>query len=222
MSGDSQERLRSTAQDKFPGGVKTHMKIRMFTLVATSALALSACAPLLIVGAAGGGRVAAQERSLGRAMDDIGMQTDIEARFASSSLKMFRRVDVRVVEGRVLLAGRVKSEEARVEAGTLAWAVPNVREVNNELIVNSKGGVARDLNDFRISQQLRAKLIADSKISAVNYSLETVDGMVFMIGIARDESELERVALHARTIAGVKKVVSYVQLKDDPSRAQRL
>jgi osmotically-inducible protein OsmY len=206
----------------FPGGVKPHMKIRTLALVSTSALALGACAPLLIVGAAGGGKMAAQERSLGRAMDDIGMQTDIEARLASSSFKLFRRVDVRVVEGRVLLAGRVKSEEARVQAGTLAWAVPNVREVNNELIVNPKAGVARDLNDFRISQQLRAKLLADNKISAVNYSLETVDGMVFMIGIARDESELERVALHARTIAGVKKVVSYVQLKDDPSRAGRL
>jgi osmotically-inducible protein OsmY len=198
------------------------MKIRNLALVAATALTLGACAPLLIVGAAGGGKVAAQERSLGRAFDDMGMQTDIEARFASSSLKMFRRVDVRVVEGRVLLAGRVKSEEERVQAGTLAWAVPNVREVNNELIVNSKAGVARNINDFRISQQLRAKLLADNKISAVNYSLQTVDGMVFMIGIARDESELERVALHARTIAGVKKVVSYVQLKDDPSRAQRL
>jgi osmotically-inducible protein OsmY len=197
------------------------MKTRSFILVAASALALSSCAPLIIAGAAEGTKIASQERSLGRAMDDASIQTDIEGRLVKSSFKLFRRVDVRVVEGRVLLAGRVKSDEQRIEAGKLAWACPNVREVNNELQV-SKGGIARDLSDFRISQQLRAKLYADNWVTAANYSLQTVDGMIYMIGIARSEDELERVANHARTIAGVKKVVSYVQLKNDPARASRL
>lgn len=198
------------------------MNIRSLILAAAGTLALSGCAaPLIIAGAAEGTKIASQERSLGRAMDDASIQTDIEGRMIKSSFKLFRRVDVRVVEGRVLLAGRVKSDEERVEAGKIAWAVPNVKEVNNELVV-SHGGIARDLSDFRISQQLRAKLLVDNWITAANYSLQTVDGTIYMIGIARSEDELERVANHARTIAGVKKVVSYVQMKDDPSRASRL
>jgi osmotically-inducible protein OsmY len=189
-------------------------------VVPTLAFALSSCAPLVIAGAVSGGVVASQQRPIGRAFTDMAIQTDIETRLATSSFKLFRHVDVRVVESRVLLAGRVKNEDLRVQAGKVAWAVPNVHEVNNELIVGSKGGVARDLNDFRISNQMRAKLLADNKISSINYSLETIDGNMYVIGIARDEPELERVTLHARTIPGVKKVVSYVRLKDDPTRSE--
>ncbi len=187
-------------------------------LLSAGALAISGCAPILIASAVEGGKVVAQERPITKAMDDMAVQTDIETRLASNSFNLFRHVDVRVIEGRVLLAGRVKDDDARVMAGKLAWQVDNVREVNNELQI-SKGGISKDLNDFRISEQLRAKLLADSKVSSVNYSLETVDGTIYMIGIAQDQSELERVALHARTIAGVKKVVSYVQLKNDPDRS---
>jgi osmotically-inducible protein OsmY len=46
--------------------------------------------------------------------------------------------------------------------------------------------------------------------------VQTVNGTVYLLGLARDQSELERVTLHARTIPGVKKVVSYVDLKTVP------
>lgn len=195
--------------------------MRHLVVAAACAALLCGCAPLMIATGITAGKVAAQERPLPHALDDMNVQTEIETKLASKSFKLFRNVDVRVVEGRVLLAGRVQDEDTRIEAGKIAWGIENVREVNNEILVGSKGGIARDLNDFRISQQLRAKLLADYKIASVNYSLETIDGVIYMIGIAQTEDELERVALHARTIAGVKKVVSYVQLKDDPERNAR-
>src|SRR5262249_26035666 len=122
------------------------MQLRLFALVSVGLITLSGCAPILVAGAAEGGKVMAQERPLGTAMNDIGIQTDIEAKLAEKSFKLFRHVDVRVIEGRVLLAGRVKNDDTRIEAGKLAWAVSNVKEVNNELVVGSKGGIATDLN----------------------------------------------------------------------------
>ena len=180
---------------------------------------ISGCAPLFIVGAAETGRIVAQERPIGTAINDISAQADIESRLASNSFKLFQHVAVRVIQGRVLLAGHVKDEEIRAQAGQLAGGVDNVREVNNEITVGG-GSIGSNLNDFRISSQMRTKLMADYKISSVNYHVQTVDGTVFLLGVARDEAELDRVALHARTIAGVKKVVSYVQLKDDAGRRE--
>ena len=49
----------------------------------------------------------------------------------------------------------------------------------------------------------------------VNYSVETVNGIVYLIGIAQDEGELTRVTDYARNIGGVVKVVSHVRMKED-------
>ena len=55
-------------------------------------------------------------------------------------------------------------------------------------------------------------------MQSINYSVETVDGTVYLMGIAQNGSELQRVQDHARNLAYVRKVVSYVRLKDDPKR----
>ena len=52
----------------------------------------------------------------------------------------------------------------------------------------------------------------------VNYSIETINGVIYVMGIAQSQDELDRVVNHARNISGVQRVVSYVRLKDDPKR----
>jgi osmotically-inducible protein OsmY len=64
--------------------------------------------------------------------------------------------------------------------------------------------------------QLRSKLLLDKNVRAINFNVETVNGVVYLIGIAQDQAELERVTNHARTITNVVKVVSHARLKDDP------
>lgn len=184
-----------------------------------SLFALAGCVPAVFVGAAETGSVVAQERTVGRAVDDFTLQTDLEARLLKEGFQLFRKVDTEVVEGRVLLTGRVPTQEARTAAGRIAWSVPHVREVLNEVEVEPKGRLGTYFNDLRISEQLRAKLLTDGEIAIVNYNVETVNGTIYLLGIAQNQQELERVALHARTIPGVKKVVSHVQLKNAPERA---
>ena len=58
----------------------------------------------------------------------------------------------------------------------------------------------------------------DGDVLSINYSVETVNGTVYLIGIAQDEAELVRVIEHARGIEDVKRVVSHVVLKDDRRR----
>lgn len=177
-----------------------------------STLALSGCAPALFLGGAKAGATMAQERTVGAAIDDIGIQTNIEGKLAGESFELFRKVDVEVINGRVLMTGIVPTAEARVAAGRAAWSAPNVREVANELEIGKGGQIGSYFNDLRISEQLRAKLVTDRDVASINYNVETVNGTVYLLGIARTEAELERVALHARTIPGVKKVVSYIEL----------
>ena len=184
----------------------------------SASLGLAGCVPAIFAGVAETGSVVAQERTVGRAVDDFTIQTDLEARLLKTDFQLFRKVDTEVVEGRVLLTGRVPTQDARTSAGRVAWSVPHVKEVINEVEVEPKGRLGTYFNDIRISEQLRAKLLTDGEIAIINYNVETVSGTVYLLGIAQNEQELERVALHARTIPGVKRVVSHVQLKNSPER----
>ncbi|WP_417520136.1 BON domain-containing protein [Minwuia sp.] len=195
-------------------------QIRALT-IAAALLALggvSGCAGALIGGGAAAGIGVAQERSIGDAIDDTTIATKISAKLFDDSLRLFRDVDLEVVEGRVLLTGKVEKPEARLRAEELAWKTNGVKEVANAIQVTSEGGLGSYASDVRISNELRAKMVGDADILGINYSIETVSQVVYLIGIAQSQEELDRVIDHARSIDGVKKVESYVRLKDDPRR----
>lgn len=185
-----------------------------------AALALGACDPITIV--AGGGAVtgvaAAQERGIKHAANDAAIKIGISDRLLKKSTDLFGKVSVTVVESRVLITGAVRSDASRDEAGQLAWLAEGVREVMNEIQVTPDGDFADIGRDYWISTRLRGEILTDRDISDINYSIETVNGVVYLIGIAQNDDEIARVTNHARTISGVRRVVSHVILKTDPRR----
>ena len=181
-------------------------------------LAVTGCAGFIAGGAATTGLAVAQERSIGSAIDDTAIRLDINRRMFEVSDVMFAGVSLEVVEGRVLLTGNVPTPEDRVTAVRLAWLAPGVREVINEINIRDRGDLLHYLKDLRITSQLRFELLRDLAVKDINYSIETQNAVVFLMGIAQDKPELDRVTNHARNIPGVTKVVSYAVLKDDPKR----
>jgi len=179
---------------------------------------LGGCAGAVVGAGATAGVSLAQERSIGDAIDDAAISTSLSTSLLEDSFQLFRDVDHEVVEGRVLLTGKVEKNESRLRAEALAWKISGVKEVANAIQVTTDGGFQNFARDVRISTELRGKIIGDHDINGINYSLETVNGTIYLIGIAQDETELNRVIRHARNIEGVKKVESYVRLKNDPSR----
>lgn len=181
---------------------------------------LAACSPGAALVGAGAtvGLAAAQERSVGHAVDDATIQVQINHLLLQKSERLFTNVGLEVVEGRVLMTGSVPTAEDRVDAVRLAWQAKGVTEVLNELQVTDKSGLMSYAKDVWISTQMRGKLIGDGHIVDINYSVDTVNGTLYLMGIAQDQSELDRAVRHGRTISGVKQVVSHVQLKDDPRR----
>lgn len=179
---------------------------------------LGGCASVVIGSGASVGLAAAQERSVGDAVDDAAILTEINHRLFQRSETLFVKVDVEVVEGRVLLTGNVVKPEDRVEVARLAWQADGVREVLNELEIKDQSTLRDYAKDVWITTQLKIKLLGDSDISAINYSVDTLNGVVYLFGIAQSKAELDRATGHARNIRGVVKVVSHVILKDDPKR----
>lgn len=181
-------------------------------------LLLSGCVPAVVAGGTAAGLTVAQERSVGNAIDDTGTDIAVKERLLRHDQQLFNKVGVEVIEGRVLLTGSVPTPEDRIEAARLAWQVDGVQEVINEIQVSDKSGVANFTKDAWITTQLRTKLITDGDVLDFNYNIETVNQTVYLIGIAKDQAELERATNHARNIEGVRRVISHVRLKSDPRR----
>ncbi len=182
-------------------------------LIPLALLAVSGCGPSAVAGGgASVGVAVAQERSIGGAIDDAVIATQIVSQLYQYDIDLLRQVSAEVVEGRVLLTGSVAKPENRVDAVRLTWQIEGVSEVLNEIQVTDKGGLIDFSLDIWISTQLRTKLLLDKDIKALNYNVETVNGVIYMIGIAQDGVELERVTSHARTIENVQRVISHVRV----------
>ena len=80
--------------------------------------------------------------------------------------------------------------------------------------------VTESARDIWISTQIKAKILADSQIRSINYSVVTVNQEVFLMGVAQHQAELDRVTNHAKGISYVRRVVNFVRLKDQPVSAQ--
>ena len=189
----------------------------LFALAAGS-LALSGCTELILGSAATTGIAIAEERSVGDAVDDLTIRAELNHLFFQEDVELYQDVSFSVFEGRVLLKGSVPTPEDRIEAVRIAWQAAGIREVINELQVTDEGGILDYARETWISAQLKGRLLVDADVLSINYSIETVNGTVYLLGIAQDEAELVRVIEHARGIENVKRVVSHVVVKDDPRR----
>jgi osmotically-inducible protein OsmY len=186
-------------------------------LLAGLAASLSGCVTLVVGGAATAGVAASEDRGLGGALTDTRIRTDINGKWLSVSMDMLQKVDLTVSEGRVHLTGTVPTADMRLQAVKLVWQVEGVRQVIDDIEVGEdKGGVGDYARDVWISTRLRTDILFDRNIESVNYSVETVDGVVYLMGVAQNQAELDRVTEYARNLRYVKRVVSYARMKGQP------
>lgn len=187
----------------------------LFVLACT---VLAGCTPTGVAVSAGAtaATAAQKEKGLKQAFSDSGIQLEINAALLQEHETLFRLVSVTVEEGRVLLTGEVDRLEQRLTAVRLAWGPAGVREVINEIEVGDKSSVENFTRDIWISTELKSTLLLDKAVRSIDYTVETLNATVYLMGIARDQAELDRVIGHAKNIDYVRRVVSYVRLKDDP------
>lgn len=189
-------------------------------LLSCAGLALSSCAATGIAAGVGvaAGTAAVQEGGVSRALSDARIQAEINERWFSHDVNMFTKLDLTVNQGRVLITGVVQDPQHRVEAVRLAWQPVGVLQVMNEIKVADSEGLVGYAKDVWISGRLRTALIWDSDVESINYSIDTVQGTVYLMGFAQDQGELNHVIEKARTTSGVKQVVSYVKLAGAPEQ----
>ena len=178
-------------------------------------LLFSGCAPAVIGVGTAAVAASSTEKGLSTSVSDGVIFTKIQDNFLQTDASFPTVVDVTVNDGAVLLTGKVKTPEEKVLATKLTWEIRGVREVVNELQVTDKSSIKDIAKDLAASAQLRGKLIADGSVSSLNFSIDVVNGTVYLSGVAADAEEMNRVVGHARELRFVQQVVNYITLRSD-------
>lgn len=184
-------------------------------LFISSALALSGCVNAAI--GIGTAAVAASttEKGLSTSVSDSVIQAKLSDSFIQTSQSLFLNVETSVNNGSVLLTGKLKTQDEKITATRLSWEIKGVREVINEIQLSGTSSLKSSAKDLAASAQLRAALIRDPEISSLNFSIDVVNGIVYLSGVAETEQERERVIAHAQELRFAKQVVSYIILAYD-------
>src|SRR5438045_233845 len=191
----------------------------------TLPLALGGCAGALLVGGlagvAGGGYAAAQERGVGGAVSDLQIETNVESVFAATDPGLKDGITTTVYQGRVLLTGTVPTPQMKTRAVEVASRVSGINALYDDIEVAPSRAAWDATNDAWITARIRSELMLDPDIRSGNYTIDTQKGSVYLIGSARSQAELERATRIARYILGVKRVVTYVELRPGAPVAQQ-
>lgn len=188
------------------------------TLLLTIAAApmLSGCVTAAVGAVAGVGLYAAQDRTIGEGIDDAAASEQVKMRLMAADRAAFQEVDVEVAERNLLLSGTVPTPEHRVAAETIARSARTIENVYNEIVVGEPSSFVRSAQDEFITAQIRTRLTASPSVRAININIETFHGNVYLMGTARSDQELRRAAEIASVVPGVRRVVSFMQVREPP------
>ena len=85
----------------------------------------------------------------------------------------------------------------------------------NELQVTDTSSIKDIAKDLAASATLRGKMIADKDISSLNFSIDVVNGIVYLSGVASTPEEIDKVINHAENLRFAQEVVNYIILEQD-------
>lgn len=172
----------------------------------------SGCTTLVGAGATIG-VAAVQERGIKKRAEDLKIEALVLEQFIKAGLELTATIGAEVYEGRVLLTGASKNTKITDQAVKLAWTINGVKEVINEIQVGRSSTISNFAQDTWITAQIKSNMTFDPGIYSINYTVETVNGTVYLIGIAQNKVEHDQAKQHAAKAKFVRNVISHVRIK---------
>jgi osmotically-inducible protein OsmY len=192
---------------KFP------VRVLMLTaLLGLGATHLTGCVPVVATGVGAGVLMAEDRRTSGTYI----MDEEIELKAGSRIRESFGQevhVNTTSFNRRVLLTGEVPNDEIRSKVKELVAAVPNVKHVQNEILIGGTSTFGARSNDTYLTAKVKTRLFEDKRFNGNHVKVVTEAGTTFLLGLVkRDEGDAAG-DVAAKT-TGVTKVVKVFEYMD--------
>ncbi len=179
--------------------------------VAALGATLSACAPLVVGGAAVTALVAVDRRTSGAQLDDQAIELRASNRIKDEIGDARARFSVSSYNRRVLITGEAANEAIKSQITQIVAGVDNVREVINELGVTNSPSFKERATDTLITGRVKASLVDAKDLSASAFKVTTERGTVYLMGRVT-QREADRATDIARNTQSVARVVRVFEI----------
>ena len=177
------------------------------------------CVGTSSVGIFGSGvSVAYDPRTVGMQIDDSIMQKNLIGRLTLTDKKYIISISAKALDGNIYLSGKVDEPEEKLKIIKMAWETKGARSVQSTVTIKGNNNFKSTAKDILITSQLRTALIFNKMTKATNYTIDTINGKIYIFGIAMTKKEKEKVISEADQIHGVKDVIPSIYLVEELSR----
>ena len=163
----------------------------------------------IVVSTAGSlvGNATTSTRGFSGTIEDTYLMSKIVSKITLMKLSNFSNITVSVNNGNVLLAGNIENQEKRLELIKKVWWIDGVKEVLNELEIGPRTSFSEKAEDFVFEAKIEKRLLFEPGIFSNNYSVDVVNGKVYVMGISSDIEEKTKVENFLNNMNDIKKLI---------------
>ena len=189
--------------------------MRLFLLLIII-LSLQSCAAPIIGGV---GAIAfsssAQEKGLGTSINDKVVYVKLRNAIYDWNPSVSENISLSVDNGSILVTGKIKSIDTKVELTKIIWEINGVKEVNNKVQISETNNFKNIAKDLASLGEIKARLMASKKLNSLNYSIDVVNNIAYISGVASSEEEISIVTKIAQEAKFIKEVQNFVKVNKD-------
>ena len=158
------------------------------------------------------GSASTSARGFSGTIEDTYLMSKIVSKITLMKLSNFSNITVSVVNGKVLLAGNIENQEKRLELIKKVWWIDGVKEVYNELEIGPPISFSEKTEDFIFEVKIKNRLLLEPGIFSNNYSVDVVNGNVYVIGISSNIEEKTKIENFLKNMNDIKKLILLVDI----------
>ena len=189
------------------------MRLFLFLLIF---LNLQSCAAPILGGV---GAIAisssAQEKGLGTSINDKVIFVKLRNAIHAWEPSVSQKISISVDSGSVLVTGKLKNVDTKIKLTKIIWEINGVREVNNKVQISETNNIKNIAKDLASLGEIRARLMASKKLNSLNFSIDVVNNIAYISGIASSEEEIAIVTQIAQEARFIKEVQNFVKVNKD-------
>ena len=157
----------------------------------------------------------AQEKGLGTSINDKVIYVKLRNAIYDWDPSVSQKISISVNSGSILITGTLNNIEKRIELTKVIWEVNGVKEVNNEVQISETNNLKNIAKDLASLGEIKARLMASKQLNSLNFSIDVVNNIAYISGIASSEEEISLVTQIAQEARFIKEVQNFVKVNKD-------
>ena len=179
-------------------------------------LSLKSCAAPVIGGM---GAIAlsssAQEKGLGTSINDKVIYVKLRNVIHNWNPSVSQKISISVDNGSILVTGQLENINTKIDLTKTIWDVNGVKEVNNQVQISKISNLKNIAKDLASLGEIRAKLMASKELNSLNFSVDVVNNIAYISGVASSDEEIAIVTQIAQEARFIIEVQNFVKVNKD-------